>query len=80
MKTGTLELPPLKKLEDLPCVCDMPMLLALFPKTARATLYRAVGDGDIPNFRVRRKIMIRREKLLQWIESEEARSISASST
>ena len=79
MRTGTLELPQPKSLEDLPGVLDMPMLLAIFPKSVRSSLYRAIENNTIPNFRIQRKILIRREKLLEWIETEELKRTKMSS-
>ncbi len=58
-----------ENLEALPDICRAADVLAVLP-VSRATLYRAVARGEIPCFRVGRRVLFSREHLLRWLDGE----------
>ena len=57
------------RLADLPEICSVADILAVFP-VSRATLYRMAEQGQLPSFRVGRRVLISREHLIDWMDRE----------
>ena len=58
-----------EKLEALPEICGAADVLAVLP-VSRAGLYRAAARGEIPSFRVGRRVLFSREHLFRWLDNE----------
>lgn len=57
------------RLADLPEICSVADILAVF-SVSRATLYRMAEQGQLPSFRVGRRVLISREHLIDWMDRE----------
>ena len=64
------------RLADLPEICSVADILAVFP-VSRATLYRMAEQGQLPSFRVGRRVLISRDHLIDWMDRETPRGSSA---
>ena len=59
--------PLIKNYDELPMFINATLLAQLFG-VSRASAYELMSEKDFPSFRIGKRILVTKEKLVEWIE------------
>jgi excisionase family DNA binding protein len=60
--------PTIKNYDELPMFINATLLAQLFG-VSRASAYELMSEKDFPAFRIGKRILVTKEKLVEWIEN-----------
>ena len=66
-KVQSMKQPLIKNYDELPMFINAATLAQLFG-VSRASAYELMSEKDFPSFRIGKRILVTKEKLVEWIE------------
>ena len=63
----TMKQPTIRNYDELPMFINATTLAQLFG-VSRALAYELMSEKDFPSFRIGKRILVTKEKLVEWIE------------